>query len=183
MTHQRKKGTQQEAPTAPSLGASSKAWTGPSHSTKAPHLEQVKPDAGSPKPYEYIAPDLGQVSSNSSDLKDLDMAEPPNAPDSPKRIAQSEPKLLSNGAKAPRASLSFGMPGPASPQTLISEAKANPFASPGVERHGAELNNKPQADMTEGWTFKRRRRHAPKLAFPRQEPHQATPPPPYTHNS
>jgi hypothetical protein len=112
------------------------------------------------------------------------MAELPNSPVStkreisPKREIQTETEQLADGAKAPRASLSFGMPGLASPQTLSREARANPFANLGGGRHEAEPNNKAQEDKTEGWSFQGRRRHAPKLASPRKEPHQATPPPP-----
>jgi hypothetical protein len=105
------------------------------------------------------------------------MAEPPNPPVSPKRKIQTETELLADGAKAPRASLSLRMPSSANPQTLTKEAKANPFASPGRGRHEAKPNNKAQEDKTKGWSFQGRRRHAPKLASPRQKPHQATPPP------
>ncbi len=89
----------------------------------------------------------------------------------PTSVTQPELGPPSNGAIAPRASPSFGMPSLANLLMLINEVEANPFASPDAGRHGTELSCKSQADTTEGWTFQGRTRHTPKLTSPPQEQH------------
>lgn len=55
------------------------------------------------------------------------------------------------------------------------EASVNVFNIPSEGSKGAEPHTKLQEDAMEGWSFQGRRRHAPKLASPRQESHQSFP--------
>ncbi len=65
--------------------------------------------------------------------------------------------------------LHFGIPGLKGTQAQTSEANVNPFASPGEGNKEAERHIRPQVEIMEGWSFQGRKRHAPKLASPRQE--------------
>jgi hypothetical protein len=119
--------------------------------------------------------DPGQWSSTIGDQKDQDMAEPPKFPSRSKSKIRTNVEQPPNGDTTPNIKLSFGIPGLANPQALALEASANPFTSPGEGNRGAELRNKLHEDAMEGWSFQGRRRHAPKLASPRQELHQPLP--------
>ncbi len=69
----------------------------------------------------------------------------------------------------PRTQLRFGLPGTVSHQTRLSVPTTNPFASPaeGAREGGASPN--PQEEMTGGWSFQGRKKHAHKLTSPRPE--------------
>jgi len=109
------------------------------------------------------------------DQKDQDMVELPKFPCRVKSKIRAEAERLPDGVTTPKIKLSFGLPRLASPQAPALEASANPFASPGEGNQRAVLRIKSQEDTMEGWSFQGRRRHAPKLASPRQKPHQSLP--------
>lgn len=93
-------------------------------------------------------------------------------PESPPKCmdeAQSKEKHPKEGVSPPRNLLNFNLQDSKDLSTRTTEANSNPFASP--RESGKELNSMPRAqgEATEGWSFQGRRRHAPKLASPRQE--------------
>ncbi len=123
--------------------------------------------------------DLGQKNFMPAEQKDQAMAECSESPNHTKGSMQAEAERHTEDNPKPKAKLSFGLLGMASPQAPAPNANSNPFASPSNGNRVADSRNKPQEEDLEGWTFQGRRRHTPKIAMPRQEPQQ---PPPAPHN-
>jgi hypothetical protein len=77
----------------------------------------------------------------------------------------------------PKTNLSFKLPELNCSKAQKTEANANLFASPLQGGHGGDIQARCQEDVTEGWSFQDRKKHAPKLASPRPDTRQASAPP------
>ncbi|CAN5974574.1 unnamed protein product [Sphagnum jensenii] len=119
--------------------------------------------------------DPGQWSATARAQEDLSMTEPPPSPSRAKGETRSEARKPPEEATTPKNKLFLELPGLNCPQTRKPEANANPFASSEEGSQGVNLRARPQEDTLEGWSFQGRRKHAPKLASPRPEPHHTFP--------
>jgi hypothetical protein len=126
------------------------------------------------KPHtEGTSPGPNQRGPQSNSHKDLTMVESPKSPSLPKSIPHPDAGTLPQGDTAPRSKLCFGISGLASSQALTFDAGVNPFASLGEKHREVKLHNKLSDNLVKGWSFQGRKKHAPKLASPRQDAQQS----------
>ncbi|CAM6030542.1 unnamed protein product [Sphagnum balticum] len=98
------------------------------------------------------------------------MPDLPKSAACPKIESHTEKEQCSIGTFTPNNKPSFRFPAREEPQRATREATFNPFATPGKKGKEASRPSEPPGESMEGWVFQGKKRNAPILASPRQEP-------------